>query len=115
MDAAHSGTIPAASMAGCSCPDGVQRPTLAEAMRRVARGDEAAFAEVYDLLVPSVHRLVRMLVDGPTEVDDVVRAAFVELWRGAPDPDLTEGRPVETWLLMTAHRLARPRPMAAGG
>jgi len=78
-------------------------------MRRVALGDESAFADLYDRLVPSVYRLVRLVLGSPADVDAVVAAAFAELWTRAVDPGLTAGLTVETWALATAYRTATGR------
>lgn len=83
-------------------------------MRRIALGDESAFAELYDRLVPSVHRLAQLVLGRCEEADAVVRETFVEVWRRAVDPRLTAGLRIDAWILVTAHRIAStldgPRP-----
>lgn len=81
--------------------------TLQTAVHRAARGDVDALADLYDHLVPSVHRLATLVLGRSPRVDDVVRATFVELWRRVPDPAFAPGGSVECWTLVTAHRLAR--------
>jgi RNA polymerase sigma-70 factor (ECF subfamily) len=52
-----------------------------------ARGDEAAFAQLYDRLAGPLFTLcLRMLGDGG-EAEDALQDAFVQLWRNAPRYD----------------------------
>jgi hypothetical protein len=50
-------------------------------MARVARGDERAFAEVYDQLAPMLYGIVLRIVRDPAQAEEVTQEAFVELWR----------------------------------
>src|SRR5438105_12095703 len=57
-----------------------QAPDL---MARVARGDEAAFAKLYDELAPRVYGLCRRIVRDPAQAEEVAQEALVEVWRTA--------------------------------
>lgn len=99
-------------------PDSAEHPSeidLDVVMRRVALGDESAFADLYDRLVPSVYRLGRLVLGSPAEAETVVRSTFAELWTRAVDPDLTAGLTVETWALATAYRTATGRRSGGRG
>jgi RNA polymerase sigma-70 factor (ECF subfamily) len=52
-------------------------------MARIAKGDQPAFAELYDELAPRVYGTVLGIVRDPAKSEDVTREVFVELWRHA--------------------------------
>lgn len=74
---------------------------------RTACGDQAAFASLYDALVPEVHRLVSLVLPEPDAAGPVVHDTFVGLWRTAGQPGFTDGLPVRAWALADAFRRAR--------
>lgn len=87
----------------------------AELVARVARGDEAAFAELYDRLVPKVYGTVLAVVRDPAQAEEVTQEVMVELWRLAPRHDNSRGS-VRAWATTIAHRRAvdRVRSSEAG-
>lgn len=74
----------------------------------VARGDQAAFAALYDRTAPLVHGVVRRVVRDPSQSEEVTQEVFVEVWRTATrfDPDRGSARP---WITTMAHRRAVDR------
>src|SRR5256714_15083765 len=82
-------------------------------LMRVARGDEAAFAALYDELSPRVYGLCRRILRDPAQAEEAAQEALVEGWRGAGRYDPAKGR-AASWVLTIAHRRAvargRPRP-----
>jgi RNA polymerase sigma-70 factor (ECF subfamily) len=74
----------------------------------VADGDQAAFASVYDILVPTVYGVVRRVLRDPSQAEEVTQEVFVEIWRQASrfDPDRGSMR---TWAVVIAHRRAVDR------
>jgi RNA polymerase sigma-70 factor (ECF subfamily) len=89
--------------------DGDADPPDDEALlAAVARGDQAAFAALYDRVVPQVRGIVRRVVRDPAQSDEVTQEVLVELWRTATrfDPDRGTAR---TWILTMAHRRAIDR------
>ena len=58
---------------------------------RAGRGDQAAFAELFDELSPMVHGVVRKVVRDPAISEEVTQEVFVELWRLAARVDGTKG------------------------
>jgi RNA polymerase sigma-70 factor (ECF subfamily) len=79
-----------------------------ELLKRVARGDEAAFAALYDQLSPRLYGLVLRVVRDPAMAEEVAQEALVEAWRSASRFDPARGSAV-SWMLTIAHRRAVDR------
>jgi RNA polymerase sigma-70 factor (ECF subfamily) len=79
-----------------------------ELMARVANGDEAAFAEVYDRLAPTVYGTVLRVVRDPAQSEEVTQEVFVELWRQAKRFDAARGS-LRGWAVTIARRRAVDR------
>ena len=79
-----------------------------ELMAAVARGDEAAFAELYDRMSRMVFGVVRKVVRDPSQSEEVAQEVFVEVWRTATRFESERGS-VKTWVLTMAHRRAIDR------
>jgi RNA polymerase sigma-70 factor, ECF subfamily len=74
-------------------------------VRRVARGDSAAFESLYDALGSSVYGVARRVVRDPNRAEDVAQDVFLEVWRKAPSFDDARGS-AKTWVMTIAHRRA---------
>jgi RNA polymerase sigma-70 factor, ECF subfamily len=77
-------------------------------LQRVARGDEAAFERLYDLVAPLVHGVVLGVVRNPALAEEVTQEVLVEAWRTAPRFDPGRGS-ARSWLLTMARRRAVDR------
>jgi len=77
-------------------------------MARVARGDTAAFSELYDELTPRVYGMVRRVLRNPAQSEEVTQEVLVEVWRTATRFDPKRGS-VSSWVLTMAHRRAIDR------
>ena len=77
-------------------------------IQRVGRGDQGAFAALYDTIAPLVHGVVLKIVRDPSQTEEVVQEVFVELWRVAPRFDPGKGT-VTSWVATIAHRRAVDR------
>jgi RNA polymerase sigma-70 factor (ECF subfamily) len=77
-------------------------------LRRAGRGDQGAFAELYDSLAPLVHGVVLKVVRDPAQSEEVTQEVFVELWRLAARFDESRGS-VTSWVATVAHRRAIDR------
>ena len=77
-------------------------------IQRVGRGDQAAFADLYDATAALVHGIVFKVVRDPSQTEEVVQEVFVELWRVAPRFDPSRGT-VTSWVATIAHRRAVDR------
>jgi RNA polymerase sigma-70 factor (ECF subfamily) len=79
---------------------------------RVAEGDQAAFAALYDMLSPRAFGLIlRVLVDR-SQSEEVLQEVFLEIWQSAARfaPNRGQGR---SWVLTIAHRRAVDRVRSA--
>lgn len=81
---------------------------LAILLSRAGRGDQSAFAELYDALAPLLHGIVLRVLRDPSHSEEVTQEAFVELWRLAPRYDSSRGS-VRSWATTIAHRRAIDR------
>lgn len=97
---------PDAGPQGPGTDPAVPRPERAEIdglLRAVARGDDAAFARLYDLLSPRVFGLARRVLRDPAQAEEMAQEVLVEVWRSANrfDPERGSGL---SWVLTIAHR-----------
>ncbi|OLT27785.1 RNA polymerase subunit sigma [Nocardiopsis sp. CNR-923] len=77
-------------------------------LRRVARGDDEAFDEVYGLVSPSVYGLARRILRDPAQSEEVAQEVLVEIWRTACRFDENRGSAL-AWVMTLAHRRAVDR------
>jgi len=89
-------------------PPPQRRVDADELLSRVARGDERAFAELYDLLSPRVYGLIRRVLRDPAQSEEVAQEVMVEVWRNAGRFDGTRGS-ATAWVFTIAHRRAVDR------
>ncbi|MFD0304950.1 ECF RNA polymerase sigma factor SigK [Streptomyces sp. NPDC127119] len=83
-------------------------PDLQELLRRVALGDEQAFASVYDAVVSPVLGVVRAVLRDRAQSEEVAQEVLVEVWRTAPRFRADRGTAVN-WILTMAHQRAVDR------
>jgi RNA polymerase sigma-70 factor (ECF subfamily) len=77
-------------------------------LRRVAAGDEAAFASLYDLIAGPVLGLVTRVLRNHAQAEEVAQEVLVEVWRKATRFAPERGSAL-SWVLMIAHRRAVDR------
>lgn len=80
----------------------------AELLRAVARGDEAAFARVYDHYAPILLGLMLRILRSRPEAEDVLQEVFLQVWQQARSFDPARGRAF-TWLATLARSRAIDR------
>jgi RNA polymerase sigma-70 factor (ECF subfamily) len=86
----------------------VDQDLMTSYIARVADGDQAAFAGLYDLLAPSVYGVVKRVLRDPSQAEEVTQEIFVEIWKQAARFDVERGS-VRTWAVTIAHRRAVDR------
>jgi RNA polymerase sigma-70 factor, ECF subfamily len=96
---------------GPGLPEGKDRD-LDRLLAQVARGDEEAFASVYDQLVGSVYGLIRRVLRNPAQSEEVTQEVLLEVWRSASRFDAARGS-AATWVMTIAHRRAVDRVRSA--
>ena len=72
-------------------------------MSRVASGDEAALAELYDRFGALVFKASRQVLNSRAEAEDASQEIFVRLWKTADRFDLRRAKLV-TWVMLIARR-----------
>ena len=81
-------------------------------LARIARGDQEAFAELYDQTSSRVHGLVQRLLVDHAQSEEVTQEVFLEIWQNAPRYAADRGSAI-TWILTMAHRRAVDRIRAS--
>jgi RNA polymerase sigma-70 factor (ECF subfamily) len=89
-----------------------ENQTLADLLQRAGRGDQEAFATLYDAVVSRLHGLVLRVVRDPAQAEEVTQEAMVEIWRQSARFDPALGSPL-SWLMTIAHRRAVDRVRSA--
>jgi RNA polymerase sigma-70 factor (ECF subfamily) len=87
-------------------------PDLAELLKLSARGDQAAFARLYDAVSARVFGLALRVVRDPAQSEEVTQEALLEIWRTASRFDPDRGSPM-AWMLTIVHRKAVDRVRSA--
>lgn len=87
-------------------------PDLVELLQASARGDEEAFARLYDATCARLYGLVLRVVRDPAQSEEVTQEAFLDIWRSSARFDPSLGSPV-SWMLTIAHRKAVDRVRSA--
>lgn len=87
-------------------------PDLAELLKLASRGDEAAFAQLYDATAARAFGLAIRVVRDPAQAEEVTQEAYLEIWRTSARFDPARGSAV-SWLLTIVHRKAVDRVRSA--
>ena len=76
------------------------------------RGDEAAFAELYDATSARAYGLAVRVIRDPSQAEEVAQEAFLEIWKTASRFDSGKGSAI-SWVLTIVHRKAVDRVRSA--
>ncbi len=93
-------------------PGAATAPDLAELLKLSGRGDEAAFAQLYDATAARAFGLAVRVVRDPAQAEEVTQEAFLEIWRTASRFDPERGSAV-SWILTLVHRKSVDRVRSA--
>ena len=85
---------------------------LAELLQRSSRGDEAAFAALYDATSSRAYGLALRVVRNPAHAEEVAQEAYLDAWRSSSRFDPARGSALG-WLLTIVHRKAVDRVRSA--
>lgn len=88
--------------------DPEEQALLRDLVARVARGDEAAYEQLYDLVSATVYGVCRRVLRDPSESEEVAQEVLLEIWRTASRYD-PERAGVRSWAVMIAHSRAVDR------
>jgi RNA polymerase sigma-70 factor (ECF subfamily) len=96
---------------------GTMHPTtrsaeLADVLARVAGGDQAAFAQFYDLTSRTVFGIILSVLRDRAQAEEVTQEVYVEAWKLAPRFDVQQGSAL-AWLNTMARRRAVDRVRSA--
>jgi RNA polymerase sigma-70 factor, ECF subfamily len=83
-------------------------PSIADLLRRMAEGEEAALEILYDRWAERVHTAAFWILQDRDEAEDVVEETFWQAWRSAGQYD-AERSSGSTWLMMIARSRALDR------
>ena len=78
---------------------------LAERLQRCGRGDEVAFAELYDQVCRRIYGITLRVLRDPHQAEEAAQMAFSEIWSKAGRFDPARGTAL-SWMLTIAHRRA---------
>lgn len=85
---------------------------LGQVLAEVAKGDQDAFAQLYDAVAGPVLGLVRSVLRDPAQSEEVAQEVMVQVWRSAARYQPERGS-VMAWVLTLAHRRAVDRVRSA--
>jgi RNA polymerase sigma-70 factor (ECF subfamily) len=105
---ADSSDFPPGKLASVATPAG----DLGQLLKRSGRGDEAAFAQLYDATSARAYGLAVRVVRDPSQAEEVAQEAFLEIWKTASRFDPDKGS-AASWVLTIVHRKAVDRVRSA--
>lgn len=82
--------------------------TDADLVRAVARGDERAFASLFDSYSPRLFGFLLRMLKSEAEAEEVLQEVFMQVWQRAADFDEARGRAF-TWIVTIARSRALDR------
>ena len=84
---------------------GVSRESLADALERVAQGDEAAFEAVYAATSVKLYGIVLRILGQRDLAEEILQEVYIRVWQRASQFDRASGSPI-TWLASIARNRA---------
>jgi RNA polymerase sigma-70 factor (ECF subfamily) len=93
-------------------PAGEQPAPLSALLKACSRGDEDAFARVYDASADRLFGLVLRVIRDRAQAEEVLQDAFLDIWRQSARFDEERGSAL-SWMMTIAHRKAVDRVRSA--
>lgn len=93
--------------------DPTQRLADQALLSRVAQGDQTAFGDLYDRLNRPLYSLILKMVGDPSEAEDALQDATLQIWRRAAHYDSAQSS-VFTWAVMLTRSRVIDRLRARG-
>ena len=90
--------------AGSTQPPGDRQPEDGELIRRMARGDKLACAELYDRFSRPLYSVALRILNDQSEAEDVMQDVFLALWEKAVSFDLSRGSAFGWAITLTRNR-----------
>ncbi|HWB72615.1 MAG TPA: sigma-70 family RNA polymerase sigma factor [Egibacteraceae bacterium] len=101
--------LPRSAPAPAAGPTGPVAAVSSETLlARVANGDQAAFAALYERVAGAVYGLVRRVLRDPAQSEEIAQEVMLEVWCNAPRFDPARGS-ATAWIMTMAHRRAVDR------
>jgi RNA polymerase sigma-70 factor (ECF subfamily) len=75
-----------------------------ELIQRIANGDQAAFAALYDRLSPILYSMALRMMNDAVEAEDVLQDGFVYIWQRANTFDASRGSPISWTITIVRHK-----------
>lgn len=91
---------------------GVDAPTPADLLRQASRGDQQAFAQLYDLTAAKAFGLAVRVVRDRAQAEEVTQEAYLEVWHKSARYDESKGSAM-SWVMTIVHRRAVDRVRSA--
>jgi len=85
-------------------PDTAKEEVDASLLQRIATGDRAAFAQLYDRFSRPLLATALRILNDPTEAEDIVHDVFVSLWTKAGDYEASRGTAFSWAITLTRNR-----------
>jgi RNA polymerase sigma-70 factor (ECF subfamily) len=79
--------------------------TIANDLKRVAAGDRAAFARIYQATSAKLYGIVLRILQRRDLADEIVQEVYVKIWERAGDFDASRASPI-TWMATIARNRA---------
>lgn len=113
----HLKPVPDGVPSSGGTPSGGAPPNAASArlsslMQLSSRGDEGAFADLYDATSARAYGLALRVVRNPAHAEEVVQEAYLDAWRTSSRFDPARGSAIG-WLLTIVHRKSVDRVRSA--
>ena len=108
----HLKSVPDGVPSSEGAPSGDVAARLASLMQRSSRGDESAFAELYDATSSRAYGLALRVVRNPAHAEEILQEAYLDAWRTSSRFDPARGSTIG-WLLTIVHRKAVDRVRSA--